>query len=199
MAAMRRQGKLVLFTGPMASGKTTALYREQQMAERSRFHKAFSIGHANNQDNVTRGHVLSRSGGAYMAVFVPVVDAALASRIISNNYTDVFIDEGQFFASTGERELKDFCKKLLEASLTVYVSALNSDFRGEPWPAISHLFALSPETHMFRAWCDGEGADGEGCGDHAYFTHRVGDNTELVGVHDKYLSLCRNCWAKTQK
>lgn len=193
-ATVRRQGKLVLYTGPMASGKTARLYQEQQMAERNHFHKAFSIGHANNKDNVSRGHVLSRSGGAYTAVFVAALDEALARRITEGQYTHVFIDEGQFFTATGERELKDFCALLLAARLSVHVSALNSDFKGDPWPAISHLFALSPKTHVLHAWCDGEA-----CGDHAYFTYRVGDNTELVGVHDKYLALCRNCWEKAKK
>lgn len=189
--AARHQGKLVLFTGPMASGKTTALYREQQMAERSRHHKAYSIGCSNNPLNVERGHVLSRSGGAYEAHFVPALTAELAQRIIDDGYTDVFIDEGQFFFSTGERELKTFCDQLLRARLSIYVSALNSDFAGEPWPAITHLATLSPMTVVHHAWCDG--AD---CGDKAYHTHRVGGGTEKIDVDCRYVSLCRNCWYK---
>lgn len=188
-ATARRQGKLVLFTGPMASGKTTALHREQQMAERSRYHKPYSIGCSNNPLNVDRGHVLSRSGGAYEAHFVPALTLELAQTIVEGGYTDVFIDEAQFFVTTGERELKDFCNALLLHRLSVYVSALNSDYRGEPWPAISHLFTLSPMVEMHHAWCDGHE-----CGDKAYHTCREGDSTEKVDVHSAYYSLCRNCW-----
>ncbi len=188
-ATARRQGKLVLFTGPMASGKTTALHREQQMAIQSRYHKPFSIGCSNNPVNAERGCVLSRSGGAYEAHFTPTLTPARARWIIDEGFTDVFIDEAQFFATLGECELKDFCSTLLKARLSVYVSALNSDFRGEPWPAISHLLALSPIVEMHHAWCDGEG-----CGDKAYHTYRESAGTSKIDVHATYVSLCRNCW-----
>lgn len=176
----------------MASGKTAALYREQQMAQHNHAHKVFSIGHDNNEENVSRGHVLSRSGGEYSATFVSVLTAELAQQIIDDEHTDVFIDEAQFFSSSGDDELFRFCDALLQARLSVYVSALNGDFMRRPWPAISHLFALSPIVVMHHAWCDGER-----CGDKAYYTYRLSSNTEQVGVHDKYMSLCRNCWPTT--
>lgn len=181
------QGELVLFTGPMASGKTTELHRVQEMAAKSRHKKPFSIGHANNQKNVDRGYVLSRSGREYGAEFYSVLTEDLALRIIDGKHTDVFIDEGQFFCSTGDRELFSFCDKLLAHRITVYVSALNGDFKREPWPAITHLMALSPVVYMFHAYCDD-------CGEAAHFTHRVGSNTEVVDVHGEYKSLCRRCW-----
>lgn len=178
----------------MASGKTTTLHRQQQMTMRSRFHKVYSIGCSNNPLNVSRGHVLSRSGGAYEASFVPVLTEELAQSIIDEGYTDVFIDEGQFFDTTGEKELKNFCSALLKGRLSIYVSALNSTYEGEPWPAITHLSTLSPQTQTLTAWCDGED-----CGDEAFHTHRISDSTETVDVNAVYISLCRNCWYKMKK
>lgn len=171
----------------MASGKTTELHRVQEMAINSKFKRPFSIGHANNNKNVERGYVLSRSGREYCAEFHSVLTEDLALRIINGKYTDVFIDEGQFFCSTGELELFNFCDKLLVANITVYVSALNGDFKRRPWPAISNLMALSPVTYMFRAYCDE-------CGECAHFTYRVSSNVEVVDVHGTYKSLCRRCW-----
>jgi thymidine kinase len=177
----------------MASGKTTALHRAQQMAEMNSNHKVYSISCSNNEVNVSRGYVLARSGGVYSASFTDVLTLELAQRIIDEKYTDVFIDEGQFFDTTGPRELKDFCDVLLAARLDVSVAALNSDLRGDPWPAITHLFASSPKTKMCAGWCSTPG-----CGIDACYTHRLGENTERVGVHDTYISLCRNCWIKVK-
>lgn len=183
------QGSLILFTGPMASGKTTELRRVQKMAFKSPFHKPFSIGHSNNPENTERGFVLARSGEKFRATFVPVLTEELALRIIDGKHDMVFIDEGQFFDHTGPDELKNFCDILLNNSITVYVSGLNGTFERQPWPAISQLFALSPTPYMFYAHCDR-------CGAPACFTYRVGSNTEVIDVLGTYQSLCRKCWPK---
>lgn len=185
-------GTLTIYTGCMASSKTTELYRMQQMLLNNKHHKAFSIGNAKNKINVDRGYVMSRAGCKYEAEFFEVLSPALAERIINEHYTDVLIDEGQFFDTTGKTELFDFCVILLRNGVSIYIAALNGDYEAKPWEAMSYIFPLATQINVFSARCDD-------CGAPASFTHRVSDNKNKIGIHDTYNSLCGTHWlAKNQ-
>lgn len=180
-------GTLHIFTGCMASGKTTELFKTQQMLLNNKYHKTFSIGNARNTLNADRGYVLTRGGCKYEAEFFLVLTPALAERILADGNTNVLIDEGQFFDTTGKTELVDFCRILLRSGVTVYISALNGDYEGKPWDAISHILPFANHVTVFSAWCDD-------CGSSAYFTHRMSDNKDKIGIYDTYHSLCNTHW-----
>ena len=95
------------------------------------------------------------------------------------------IDEGQFFP-----DLADACDRWAAQGKSVIVAALDGTFQREPFPVIMALIPRAEEVIKLTAVCVGCGAD-------AAFSRRLSDETdvEVIGGSDKYVAMCRVCYA----
>lgn len=104
---------------------------------------------------------------------------------ISNSQV-VLINEGQFFP-----DLKEFVEKLLEQKKKIYVSGLDGDFERKKFGQLLDLIPWCDKVSKLTSLCSmcKNGTPG-------IFSKRIGTETvqTLVGTHDKYLPVCRNCF-----
>lgn len=177
---------LVVITGPMFSGKTTELIRriERQMIAGRRV-----VIYKPTID--TRYHpssVISHNGLKINALVVPP-DEEGVKRIASEaiNYDVIGIDEAQFFPPI----LADELNKLAIEKMIV-VSALNLDFKGEPFETTMKLLAYADKVVSLTAVC-------KVCGKPATRTQRLINGKHaprdsprvLVGSSETYEARCR--------
>ena len=101
-------------------------------------------------------------------------------------YSVLAIDEGQFFP-----DLADMCDRWASQGKSVIVAALDGTFQREPFPVIMALIPRAEEVIKLTAICVGCGAD-------AAFSRRLSDETdvEVIGGADKYVAMCRACYAE---
>ena len=97
------------------------------------------------------------------------------------------IDEAQFF----DDELPNVCKVLANRGVRVIVAGLDMDFTGKPFGTMPQLLATAEYVTKIHAIC-------VKCGELASYTYRKSDAKEriLLGEHDNYSALCRNCFNK---
>ena len=63
-------------------------------------------------------------------------------------YDIIGIDEGQFFP-----DLVEICEKLAHLNKTIYIAALNGDFRMEPFPVIARIIPKADKIKLLKAYC----------------------------------------------
>ena len=145
---MSEVGDVILFTGPMCSGKTLRLLTEYSSARRAGERKLLLIGPSISRDQ-SSGCISTRDGISSKAEFVESLDKHLYQRLKHGQYKKLFIDEAQFFDN-----LVTFCKRVSqELGITVYVSALDTKWNQEEWPAIRDLMPHCREIVICRSKC----------------------------------------------
>jgi len=97
----------------------------------------------------------------------------------------IAFDEGQFFT-----DLYPTVKKLVQQHYKVLVSALDTDFNGEPFADIPKLVTLSDSVMKLTAVCT------ECRSDYAIFSQKLkkGGNVVEVGDLELYEPRCINCF-----
>jgi thymidine kinase len=182
-------GRLVVITGPMASGKTMHLIdllRREQIAgsEVILFKHDIDV-------RCDSSEVKSRFGLSWPALSISVPDSIWS---LSGEAQVVGIEEAQFF----DENLVDVISSLLYgADTNVYVTGLNQNFRGEPFGIMPTLMAMADEIYLLSAVCSI-------CGRKASKTQRILDGnvapadspTILVGGDETYEPRCSICWEK---
>lgn len=183
---------IVALTGPMYSGKTSALIRSTQKWRT----KNKLILKPRIDDRYSVSQIVSHTGESIDA---KVVDTAGALEKISSfsprSLGVVAIDEAQFFGP----EIVDAVEDMLfrsKAPIMTYVSGLDLDAYNRPWPTMS-LFMARADVVMkqMAAKCR--------CGAQATKTlllrgsdqPAVGDEPHVeVGGVDKYRPVCLSCF-----
>ena len=111
------------------------------------------------------------------------------NSIKENKIQIVAIDEGQFFDSNDFKEFIDKCNNEQKIEY-IYISALNGDFKREPFATVSALIPYCDEIIKLCAVCDI-------CGKKAPFSQRKIENVNdqiLIGGKESYFPVCRNCY-----
>ena len=177
---------LVVITGPIFSGKTTELIRrvERQMIAG----KKVVIFKPSVDTRYHPSLIISHNGLKINASVVPP-DEEGVKRISSEsiNYDVIGIDEGQFFPPV----LADELNKLATEKIII-VSALNLDFKGEPFETTMKLLAYADKVVSLTAVC-------KVCGRPATRTQRLIDGKPaprdspriLIGGLEAYEARCR--------
>jgi thymidine kinase len=179
------QARIDMCVGPMGSGKSARILGWY-----------FDLkGHKKNVKLVTSaekdGGVKSRWGLLSLATIVVPGNLIklLENKDFMEGVTYVGIDEAQFF---GKDELCEFCLKLVNRDIGVYVCALDLDYKRQWWESTLALSTIADGMKKHTAPC-------QICYKEAPFTGKrksVGKN-ELVEVGDigeLYLPLCRKCY-----
>jgi thymidine kinase len=178
-------GKLILYCGPMFSGKTERLLSRTREAEANSERVILAKPAA---DSRHPGRVVSHSGAEHMAIEVATADALVAAAL---DVSVICIDEVQFLRS----EITRVLRQLADSGREVNAAGLDLDFRGQPFPTVQALHASADTTNVLTAVCTR-------CGDVATRTQRfanglpapLDDPILVIGGSELYQARCERCF-----
>lgn len=179
------QPELIVYCGPMFSGKSDELIRELKRAPHAKYKViAFKpeIDHRRGS-----GTINSQNGNDYPAISISNPEDIL--QMVTPEIDIVGIDEAQFF----DDRIVDVVLSLTARGKRVIVAGLDKDFRGEPFGPMAKLKQEADHTDSFHAYC-------AVCGDSASFTQRLvngkparyDDPIVVVGADEMYQARCRS-------
>lgn len=179
------QPELIVYCGPMFSGKSDELIRELKRAP----HAKYNVMAFKPEVDFRRGSgtINSQNGNEYPAISVKSSEEIL--EYVTANIDIVGIDETQFF----DDGVVDVVLKLIARGKKVIVAGLDKDFRGEPFGPMARLKQEADHTESFHAYC-------AVCGGSASFTQRLvngnparyDDPIVVVGADELYEARCRS-------
>lgn len=173
-------GQITIYMGCMYSGKTSALI--------SACHRHLSIDCkilVINYDGDNRysdfSEIISHNQNKISCIKVNRLEDVPDNLILETE--SIMIDEGQFFV-----DLKKFVTKWCDIyNKKIYISALDGDYKREPFGQILELIPHSDKIYKFKALCVKCKNGTEAC-----FTHRLTNETEQVVIGaSNYIPLCR--------
>lgn len=183
-----KTGWIEMIVGPMFCGKTTELarrMRRHQHGKRAVLLVKYAADTRYESDG--RGAEVPRAvvthdrsrAEAHCAV------ARLADVAVPPGTDVILVDEAQFMP-----DAVTVCSAWADAGYIVIISALDSDFRRQPFAVTAGLIAVAERVDKQTAVCVRCGSDT------AHWTHRtvVSDALELIGGDEAYEPLCRGCW-----
>lgn len=183
---MNLRNNLELITGPVCCGKSEELLRKVTRYDIA----GYNILLVKPVVDTRSKKVKSRNGSERECIEISSPDDIyeIIEHHNKNNIKCVDIiafDEGQFY-----KDLYRVVKDLLLKKFKVIVSALDSDFNGEPFGDITKLVTLSDSVEKLTAVCMKCKCD------HAIFSQKLkigGDQIE-VGDLELYQPRCINCF-----
>lgn len=178
------QPEIIVFCGPMFSGKSDELIRELKRAPHAGY-KVIAFKPAVD-DRRGMDTINSQDGGEYPAI--SVVDSQEILNYITPDIDIVGIDETQFF----DDGVVDVVLQLANMGKRVIVAGLDKNFRGEPFGPMGELKEEADHIDTFHAYCSV-------CGHSASFTQRLingepanyTDQEVVVGADELYEARCR--------
>lgn len=178
------QPELVVFCGPMFSGKSNELIKELRRAP----HAGYKVIAFKPAIDKRRGsHTInSEDGGSFPAT--PVKNSLEIPDLVTADVDIVGIDETQFF----DDGIVNVCLELVARGKKVIVAGLDKNFKGEPFGPMALLKQEAEEVQTFQAYC-------HKCGNPASFTQRIVDGKPanyddpivVVGATELYEARCR--------
>lgn len=169
-----------LILGGMYSGKTTELMRQMDRHDRAgettmtyKYDK--DVRHGEDRASMVSSHNgIHRKGKPVSSLrSEPVIPGIIYG-----------IDEGQFIDG-----IVEFAESAANQGCIVVISALNSDFKRNPFENVQNLISKAENIQTLHAIC-------HSCKKDASFTKRTveGDEVEMIGAEDKYVAVCRKCF-----
>lgn len=137
------RGHLTVHTGPMFSGKTTALLNQ---VERYDTVEAFIPA---TDDRYEQDAITSHTGDSLPATVLAPDNPHAMGDAVSPDVDAVVVDEAQFF----DTALIDAIKQL-RTQRAVLVTGLDRDFRAEPFHPVPAILSLADTLHHHTARCD---------------------------------------------
>jgi thymidine kinase len=172
-------GKIVLILGPMFSGKSTRLIENIRKSVYKN-KKSIMIKYSGDKRYTNKSEVVTHDLIKYDSIECRNLSD---SYDLLKDYDIIGIDEGQFFP-----DLVEISEKLSLLKKTVYIAALNGDFRMEPFPVIANIIPKADKIKLLKAYCFN-------CHRDAKFSLRIVQNNEtvLIGAGEAYKPACREC------
>jgi len=172
-----------LIIGPMFSGKTTEL---QRIIRRYMYagKEIIIIKHINDNRYDEENFIVSHDKHKIVAIPVSKLSDVFTCIKSPNQFDIIGIDEGQLFPN-----IVEFSNRCANLGKIVVISALDADYRQEPFGDICSLIPKCERVTKLTSVC-------VNCGKDASFTKRTSDETEIVviGGTDKYIPVCRQCF-----
>lgn len=170
-------GQLYLILGPMFSGKTSRLIekiRKYNFNSKNivivKFRKDF-----NTKDN----ELITHDNVKYKCLCCSCLIEKLEDL---KKYDVVGIDDGHLF-----KDLPDIAEYLAATGKIVIVSALNADYKMEPFDNISKIIPKVDKIKLLKAFCFY-------CHKDATCSLKINDSTDKNENENSYKPLCRNCY-----
>ncbi len=203
----RKRGKIIGFTGPMFSGKTTELIRmyeryiigkKKSLMVKPSLDKRYGLDYvATHMGYKVNSYALEDSSQLYDLIQKYKKDPIDVkynhhATTLYGPLKGIFIDEIQFFDSGIIDVIEDVTYNY---GIDIYWSGLNRDSRGKPFmfrdekEHIGYLMAISDNIYVLDAVCTL-------CGENATMTYRKVDSDNLIeiGGADKYEARCKDHW-----
>lgn len=176
---------IIVYTGPMFSGKTTRLldvYNLHSSNSKIIFKPVHDNRYATNE-------VVSHDGVKIEAMLVKDPHDIY---FYGKCYDNIFIDEVQFMEGDVYGLIASI-QRLDDEGKYIYISGLNLDSERIPFSATSKIMAISDTVFILTAKCK--------CGNNANYTHKkiTNNNRFELGSDDIYEPLCKQCYNKINK
>lgn len=175
---MKYNSELTIYTGPMFSGKSTALlnsfWKIKDIINCQLFSSVLDKRYGENK-------VISHDRLEESAVCVKDTEELLKN--VYNDVQAVFIDEAHLI----QGNLYTLCQTLLNKGIDVYISALDLDYKAEPFMEIAKILCLADNVVKKKGKCTI-------CKEHSRYSKRTVNNTDiiLVGGKSEYVPVCLN-------
>lgn len=184
---MKKQGKLIVHTGSMFSGKTTSLWRELY---RMRIASYKVVAFKPSVDNRHKDEkIVSHDNLELDALKIDNLNEIITYT--ENHEIDgIGIDELQFFPNSPQ-EVIDIFNRLMEKEITIVVSGLDMDYKARPFEIIKEIMPIADELVKHHAIC-------ASCGEDAWVSFRKNSDEKRIqiGAEDIYEPLCRSCYTE---
>lgn len=171
---------IIVYTGPMFAGKSTALLEEYENIK----DKDSVICFKPSKDKRDRSQIRARD-------VKETAEAIVISKFdeIPNHLTDkikhIIIDEAQFINGN----FNILSKLSIERDMYIVVGGLSQTSEQRPFGTMPYILAISDYIIQLKAECK--------CGKNAHFTYCNGKKIGDILIGDKeYLPVCRECLLK---
>lgn len=174
-------GKLVIYTGPMKSGKTTKLVEQYNkvLAKNSKTYM-FKPKIDNRYSSV---RVVTRDGnGQILSTLLDNIDMLWYFKDMYKNF---FIDEFQFLDGNIST-----IKNLLDLGKNIWVSGLNLTAEKKPFGLMGDLMCFADKIYFMKGNCDYCGKQNKGI----YTFYEGGKDTDIIVGDDNYKCVCSKCY-----
>jgi thymidine kinase len=180
-----KKGWIEVICGSMFSGKTEELIRRLKRAKYAKQRIEIFKPEIDTRYDIEK--VVSHDENSINST---PVQSSSQILLLSTDIDVVGIDEAQFF----DPEIVSVCNILANRGIRVIAAGLDLDYLGNPFGPIPALMASAEYITKVHAIC-------VRCGNLAYISHRLVENTKLVllGETDSYEPLCRTCYNEAVK
>lgn len=187
---MKKQGKLIVHTGSMFSGKTTSLWRELYRMNIANYKVVAFKPSIDDRDGDKQ--IVTHDNLSLDAIKVEDLNDIL-SYVKDHEIDALGIDELQFFPNEPS-EVVDIFNKLMAMNITIVVSGLDMDYKTRPFEIIKEIMPLADELIKHHAIC-------ASCGEDAWASYRKSsdDSRIQIGAQNLYEPLCRSCYNDKMK
>ena len=178
---------IVIFTGPMKSGKSEALlslYNKYKIAEKH------VVLIKPKLDTRTPGKVATRNNKEENAIELETTkDIKLFVESLYEHYGEninaLFIDEFQFF-----KGVIQYLLELADKGIELFISGLNLTAEKQPFGIMSDIMCFASNINIFTAICDE-------CKSEAQYTFcKITKKKQILVGNDCYESVCEKCYNK---
>lgn len=176
-------GKLVIYTGPMKSGKTTKLI-EQYKKTLAKNPKTYMFKPALDTRYSSVRVVARNKDEQILSTLLNDVDMLWNFRDMYKNF---FIDEFQFLDGNIST-----IKNLLDLGKNIWVSGLNLTAEKKPFGLMGDLMCFADTIYFMKGNCDYCGKQNKGI----YTLYDGVKNTDIIVGDDNYKCVCSKCYDK---
>lgn len=171
------------FTGPMFSGKTTALLATYFNMWNKKNIMCFKPK-MNTRDNGIKSRKFTESVEA-----IEIEDLSDIYNYIKETTRTIFIDEANFLKGDVS-VLNDLS---INKNIDIYVCGLNMTSEQKPFGIMPYILAISDSIEISKSYCTI-------CNREASFTYFEGDkNNDIIVGDGGYISLCEECLRNKNK
>ena len=174
-----------VYTGPMFSGKTKAMFSIKD----EHYHQRLIMCFKARKDNRTVGNLWTRSNPDRPIEAVEISDLSEIYTYLDRNpqVKIIFIDEAMLIGGDA-RVLIDLS---LSLDLDIHIAGLDMTSEQSPFGIMPQVLAIADEVIKVKAECSE-------CGKSApYSYYLLGDKDEVVIGDQEYTALCGRCLVKT--
>lgn len=168
------------FTGPMFSGKTTALLTTYFNMWNKKNILCFKPK-INIRDNGIKSKNIKENVSA-----IEIKDLKDIYKHLKKNTRTIFIDEANFLSG----DVSVLTNISIDKNIDIYISGLNMTDEQKPFGIMPNILAVSDYIEIEKSYCTE-------CNRIASFTYFEGDKeTDILVGDDGYISLCEECLRK---
>jgi len=168
------------FTGPMFSGKTSALLTVYFNMWNKKNIMCFKPKMNTRDDGIKSKNIRENVPA------IEIEDLKEIPNLLNKNTRTIFIDEANFLKGN----VSILTELSIEKNIDIYIAGLNMTSEQKPFGIMPEILAISDYIEVFKSYCTI-------CNREASFTYFEGTKDEDIIVGDTgYISLCEDCLRK---